>query len=126
MAVEKYTGFGETRTIRGWADRLGVKYMFVWEKLRQGQSIEEIASQVCNVFWTDDGRRIALKAPIKRRRAYRQVRSRLYAGFGEEHTCSEWACLLGLERWNVWNDLNKKGLSVEEMARYRGVEYKAG
>lgn len=48
--------------------------------------------------------------------------SQLYEGFGELHSASMWAQLLLVARNTLWRSL-KRGVSIEEFARERGLEY---
>lgn len=50
-------------------------------------------------------------------------RHQKFKGFGEEHTESEWAKLLGIARNTMWRYLFQRGLTIEEVAELRGVEY---
>ncbi len=47
-----------------------------------------------------------------------------HEGFGEKHTSSEWARLFGLSRVTMSRYLFDYGLTVEQVAEMRGVEYK--
>lgn len=49
-------------------------------------------------------------------------RHKLYEGFGELHPGGRWSDLLGIPRNTMWRYL-KKGLTVEEIAKLRGVKY---
>lgn len=46
-----------------------------------------------------------------------------HTGFGEKHTCAEWARRLDLPRNSLWRYL-KNGLSIEEIAEIRKRKYK--
>lgn len=56
--------------------------------------------------------------------AHVEARHRTYEGFGEEHTAAQWAKLLSLPRNSLWRYL-KKGLTIEEVARIRRINYPA-
>ena len=45
-------------------------------------------------------------------------------GFGEKHTSAEWAKILGLHKNTMRRYLFDYGLTVEQIAEMRGVEYK--
>lgn len=47
----------------------------------------------------------------------------VFEGFGEKHTCAEWAKKLNLSRTSMWRYLFERGLSVEQIANLRGIEY---
>jgi hypothetical protein len=51
------------------------------------------------------------------------ARHQLFEGFGEKHTRAEWTRLLGLPRTTLWRYL-AQGMSVEEVATLRNIEYK--
>ena len=59
--------------------------------------------------------------PVKQK--YRTInRNRAYPGFGELHTCAEWARRLGIPRNTTWRYF-QRGLTVEEIAKMRGIKY---
>jgi len=45
-----------------------------------------------------------------------------YQGFGEKHTAGTWARLLSVPRNTLWRNL-KAGMTVEEFAKKKGIEY---
>lgn len=51
------------------------------------------------------------------------ARHQLFEGFGEKHTRADWARLLGLPRNTLWRYLDR-GLTVEEIAELRSIEYR--
>lgn len=51
-------------------------------------------------------------------------RGQKYPGFGEEHTNAEWARRLGIPRNSLWRYL-QRGLTIELIAKYRGIKYHA-
>ena len=51
-------------------------------------------------------------------------RHQKFEGFGEEHTGAEWAKLLGIPRNTLWRYLFRRGLTIEEVAELRGIEYR--
>ena len=61
---------------------------------------------------------------LEKMAAHIEARHRTYDGFGESHTGAQWAKLLGLPRNSLWRYL-KKGLTIEEVARIRRVNYPA-
>lgn len=101
MAIKTYAGFGEQKTIREWADHLGVKYGYVYEYINMGESIENIAARVKG----------------------KHERGKMYAGFGESHSCAEWARRFGIRRTTMYNYLVYNSLTVEQVADRRGIEY---
>lgn len=50
-------------------------------------------------------------------------RHKQFEGFGETHTNAEWAKKFGLARNVMWRYLFQHGLTVEEVARLRGIKY---
>lgn len=53
-----------------------------------------------------------------------EARWRKYPGFSEEHTNAEWAKLLEIPRNTLWRYL-QNGLTVEQIAKLRGIKYPA-
>lgn len=49
----------------------------------------------------------------------------VFEGFGEKHTCAEWAKKLNLNRTTMWRYLFGKGLTIEQIANLRGIEYRS-
>jgi response regulator of citrate/malate metabolism len=45
-----------------------------------------------------------------------------YKGFGETHTAPKWAELFGISRTSMWRYM-KQGLTVEQVAKLRGIKY---
>ena len=50
-------------------------------------------------------------------------RHQKFEGFGEKHTGAKWAKLLGIPRNTLWRYLFQRGLTIEEVAELRGIEY---
>lgn len=53
------------------------------------------------------------------------AKSKLYEGFGQSFTCAEWARQLNMDHVTLWRNL-QKGRTVEEVARWKGIDYKPG
>ena len=123
---KKHKGFGEVHTVKEWAKLLQVSQRSINNGLRAGMDIERIA-EVLEVEPKKTKRTPAedmLDAARQRRLNKKPTSGTQYAGFGTLATCPEWAERLGIPRNSMWRYL-KKGMTVEEVAEMRGVEYSA-